>query len=189
MQPVLVKSQEPDLREAWKMYKRHRDLPGRSGNLRQRSCQSGHNAEPFVSIIRAPAVTAHKTPCFPNGFIPIRREALRNSSRSLNRVHAGMRPAQCRLPPPKLWVLCSGRPAQASSGSQLLSCYLPGLRLVSWILRCLLLFNKILMLDNMGPTRCGSRTSMKLKEHVELCLATLAAHLNQLGRFKNTPNA
>lgn len=44
-------------------------------------------------------------------------------------------------------------------------------------------------LDNLGPIRCGSQTSMTLKEYVEPRGATLAAHVNHLENFKNISNA
>lgn len=67
MQPVLVNSQEPDLQEAGV----HRDTKTLRGSD-PACCQSSRNAETFVSIHRALAAAAHRTPGFPHSFATIR---------------------------------------------------------------------------------------------------------------------
>lgn len=62
MQLVLVKSQEPDLQEAWEMHVGTETLTGHGHLSDPAFCQSNRNAEAFVSIIRALAATAHRLP-------------------------------------------------------------------------------------------------------------------------------
>lgn len=148
MQLVLVKSEEPDLREAGEMYKGAPRPPRGQWASRQRSCQSSHNKNPFVSITRAPVVTAPRTRSLPNRVIPIMWEA----SQSLHRVFSDSWPALCWLPPPKLWDPCPRTPVWAphsiclpahSSRAHLrhpqAAVFLAS-ALICWVLGCLLFF-------------------------------------------------